>query len=440
MTTTPPDTEEKPARTGSETTPSVYEVVIVGGGVVGLAQGVALADGGISVAIVDAADPAEAKGVGFDGRAFAVAYSSQLMLQTLGVWDHLQGRTQAINDILVFDGKPGGRFTRGGPSPFFLHFDHRDLDGAIDGNGEGAPLGSMVEARHARAALYDRIAELRGADLMAPDQVDAVRFDANGADVKLASGKSLRAALVIGADGRFSKLREQVGIKTVGWTYKQHGLVTTIAHARPHEGVAQEYFLPSGPFAILPITDNRSSLVWTERSDLEPAIMALNDAQYAAQVRARCGAYLGDIDIVGPRFSYPLGLQVARDLVAPRLALIGDAAHAIHPISGQGWNLGLKDVAALAEILIEAKRLGLDLGSADLLQTYQQWRRFDVTALAAITDGLNRLFSTDFAPLAFARDIGMQAINQIGPLKKLFMHHAAGAVGTLPKLLMGQRI
>lgn len=432
MTLSPPNALEK-ARNAA---PATTEVVIVGGGVVGLAQAVALADGGIAVILVDAADPATARGAAFDGRAFAVAYSSQLMLQTLGVWDHLQGRTQAINDILVFDGKPGGRFTRGGPSPFFLHFDHRDLEGGND----GAPLGSMVEARHARAALYDRAAELDTLTLLAPETVDEVRFESNGADVTLGSGKALRAALVIAADGRFSKLREQVGIKTVGWTYKQHGLVTTIAHDRPHEGVAQEYFLPSGPFAILPITDNRSSLVWTERSDLVPAIEALSDEQYAAQVRARCGAYLGNIQIAGPRFSYPLGLQVARELVAPRLALIGDAAHAIHPISGQGWNLGLKDVAALTEILIEAKRLGLDLGSTDLLSTYQQWRRFDITALAAITDGLNRLFSTDFAPLALARDIGMQAINQIGPLKKLFMHHAAGAVGTLPKLLTGERV
>ena len=412
------------------------DVVIVGGGVVGLTQAVALADGGISVTVIDAADPAEAKGTGFDGRAFAVAYSSQLMLQTLGVWDHLGGRTQAINDILVTDGKPGSRFARGGPSPFFLHFDHRDL-AASDG---GAPLGSMVEARHARAALYDRINEMPGVDLKAPDHVDKVTFDSNGADIVLRSGTKLRTSLVIGADGRFSKLRDQAGIKTVGWTYDQHGLVTTIAHERPHEGVAQEYFLPSGPFAILPITDNRSSLVWTERADLAPAFMALDDEAFTAEIRKRCGAYLGAIDIVGPRFSYPLGLQVARDLVAPRLALIGDAAHAIHPISGQGWNLGLKDVAALAEILIEAKRLGMDLGSADLLDTYQQWRRFDITALAAITDGLNRLFSTDFTPLALARDIGMQAINQMGPLKKLFMHHAAGAVGTLPKLLTGERV
>ena len=430
---------QTPAETGAPAAPA-YDVVIVGGGVVGLTQAVALADGGISVAVIDAADPAEAKGEGFDGRAFAVAYSSQLMLQTLGVWDHLGGRTQAINDILVFDGKPGGRFRRGGPSPFFLHFDHRDLAGAVDQEDGGAPLGSMVEARHARAALYDRIDAMSGVDLMAPEQVDNVDFDSNGADVLLRSGARLRTSLVIAADGRFSKLREQAGIKTVGWTYDQHGLVTTIAHERPHDGVAQEYFLPSGPFAILPITDNRSSLVWTERSDLAPAILALDDAAFAAELRKRCGSYLGDIDMAGPRFSYPLGLQVARDLVAPRLALIGDAAHAIHPISGQGWNLGLKDVAALAEILIDAKRLGMDLGSADLLQTYQQWRRFDITALAAITDGLNRLFSTDFAPLALARDMGMQAVNQMGPLKKLFMHHAAGAVGTLPKLLMGERV
>jgi len=436
MTTETQDIRRQQPEKPRNPEPQTTDVVIVGGGVVGLAQAVALADGGISVAVVDAADPAEARGAEFDGRAFAVAYSSQLMLQTLGVWKHLEGRTQPINDILVFDGKPGSRFKRGGPSPFFLHFDHRGLDSASD----GAPLGSMVEARHARAALYDRAAELDNVTLLAPETVEEVSFDANGADVTLGSGRNLRASLVIGADGRFSKLREQVGIKTVGWTYKQHGLVTTIAHDRPHEGVAQEYFLPSGPFAILPITDNRSSLVWTERADLVPAINALSDEQYAAQVRARCGGYLGDIKIAGPRFSYPLGLQVARELVAPRLALIGDAAHAIHPISGQGWNLGLKDVAALAEILIEAKRLGLDLGSADLLSTYQQWRRFDITALAAITDGLNRLFSTDFAPLALARDIGMQAVNQIGPLKKLFMHHAAGAVGTLPKLLMGERV
>ena len=414
-----------------------FDVVIVGGGPAGLTLGIALAQAHLAVAVVDAADPAEAVRATFDGRAFAIAHASARMLQALGIWTYMEETCQPMSDILVFDGKAASPFRAGGPTPFFLHFDDRDLEGF--GTDE-APLGAMAETRHVRVALYQRAGELQNLSLMAPARVAYVERQRFGTTTTLEDGRIMRAPLLVAADGRGSRLRAQAGIKTVGWRYGQHGIVTTIAHERPHNGVAQEYFLPSGPFAILPLTGDRSSLVWTEKSRLEPAIMGLSDEAFLAQVQSRFGSYLGGLDVVGPRFSYPLGLQIAREMIGDRLALIGDAAHAIHPISGQGWNLGLKGVAALAEVVIEAHRLGLDIGSAPVLRQYQQWRRFDVVTLAAITDGLNRLFGNDVLPLRVMRDVGMAAINQVGPLKKLFMHHAAGMVGDLPKLLKGEAI
>jgi 2-octaprenyl-6-methoxyphenol hydroxylase len=250
----------------------------------------------------------------------------------------------------------------------------------------------------------------------------------------------VRADLVVAADGRNSMLRRDAGIRTASWRYGQTGIVCTVEHERPHRGIAQERFLPAGPFAILPLTGNRSSLVWTERADLAPAMLALDEADFTGEVATRFGDHLRTLRVVGPRWSYPLALLHAERYVDRRLALVGDAAHVMHPIAGQGLNLGLRDVAALAEVLTDTRRLGLDLGTAPVLAGYQRWRRVDAVTLLAVTDGLNRLFSNDLAPVRLARDLGLAAVNRLPPVKRFFMRHARGTVGKLPRLLQGDAL
>lgn len=401
------------------------EVVIVGGGMVGLTLATALGGAGIETVLLDALAPETVLDPGFDGRVSALAHASCRMLEAIEVWPRLAPDAQPILDILVSD----GRLDRGA-SPVFLHFDHRALD--------GAPLGQIAENRHIRAALLEAVGETESVTWHAPARVARTVADMAGVTVTLADGASLRARLCVAADGRDSRLRKAAGIKTIGWSYPQTAIVATVAHEYPHHGVAQEYFLPSGPFAILPMTGNRSSLVWTERADLAPAILALDAPAFGQEMRRRFGSYLGATEVVGPRFSYPVGLQQARRYVAPRLALVGDAAHVIHPIAGQGLNLGLKDVAALAELVADAARLGLDLGGADTLARYERWRRTDSVVLAVVTDGLNRLFSNDRAPVRLVRDLGLGAVDRLPPLKRLLMRHARGTLGDLPRLLQGE--
>ncbi len=412
------------------------DAIIAGGGLIGLSMALALARGGMRVTVVDPLKPQHAAGDKFDGRASALASSSVRLLEALDIWRHLEPYAQPIKDIVVSDGTVSDRFRNGGPAPFVLHFDPRELTEDAE---TSEPLGYLVENRHIRRGLYAAIEERPAVTLMT---ARVARLSADGADARaeLDSGEELHASLCVAADGKTSPLRKQAGIKTVHWPYAQSGIVTTVEHGEPHNGVAQEYFLPSGPFAILPLTGNRSSLVWTERTNLAPLMMALDDDVFADQIARRFGAYLGGTRPVGPRWSYPLGLQLARSYVAPRLALIGDAAHAIHPIAGQGLNLGLRDVAALAEVLIDARRLGLDIGGLNVLEQYQQWRRFDNVALAFITDGLNRLFANDFPPLRLARDIGMSLVGGMGPLRRFFMQHAMGTKGELPRLLKGEAL
>src|SRR5690606_22090543 len=293
--------------------------------------------------------------------------------------------------------------------------------------------------RHMRIALQKAVAAEPAIRLVAPQSVTRIDYGAQ-VTATLGDGGTVTARLCFAADGRNSPSRAAAGIRTIGWDYGQTGIVCTVEHELPHEGVAQEYFLPGGPFAILPMVGNRSSLVWTEKTADAKAILALDDAAFAAEMRARFGDYLGDCTPVGPRWSYPLTLQLARDYVRPRLALIGDAAHGIHPIAGQGLNLGLRDVAAAAEVVVDAARLGLDIGALDVLERYQRWRRFDNVALSLVTDGLNRLFSNDIAPIRLARDLGLGAVAQMGPLRRFFMRHAAGMVGDLPRLLRGEAV
>jgi 2-octaprenyl-6-methoxyphenol hydroxylase len=259
-----------------------------------------------------------------------------------------------------------------------------------------------------------------------------------GVTARLSNGETVAATLAIAADGRVSPLRQAMGIKTVGWSYPQTGIVATVEHEKPHNGVAYEHFLPAGPFAILPMTGNRSSLVWTEKAALAPALLKLDDAMFNAELAKRFGAHLGRVKTAGLRWSYPLSFHIARDFVKPRFALAGDCAHGIHPIAGQGLNLGLKDAAALADVLLDAARLGQDIGALDVLKRYERWRRFDSVTLAASTDALNRLFSNDIAPLRVLRDVGLGIVDAIGPARRFFMRHAGGDVGKLPRLMKGE--
>ncbi len=403
------------------------DVLIVGGGLNGLSMGLALASGGFEVTIVDALDPKVALAADFDGRVFAVAFASCRMYEALGLWDALAPQAQPINDIMVSDGT-----VREGPSPFFLHFDHTEIG--------DAPLGHLMESRHMRAVLTQAVLDHERIDYRAPAKRVSSEADAYGFSVTLDDGSTLRSRLCLAADGRGSPLRQEAGIKTIGWSYDQVGIVTTVAHEHDHEGVAQEYFLPSGPFAILPMTGKRSSLVWTEKTAQAEAILALDNARFREELAARFGDYLGDIEPVGPVWSYPLNLVLAREYVAPRLALVGDAAHGVHPIAGQGLNLGLRDVAVMAEVLTDAQRLGQDIGAFDVLERYQKWRRFDNVSLSLMMDALNRLFSNDIVPVRLARDVGLGIVNRFGPARRLFMRHAGGAVGDLPKLLRGEAL
>ncbi len=405
--------------------PTRVDVAITGGGMIGMTLAIALAKADLSVALIDALGPAISTAPAFDGRVSAIAFASCRLLDNLGLWARLAGDAQPINDILVSDGR-----VRDGAAPFFLHFDHREIG--------DAPLGHLVENRHVRVALFAEAANTPRLHVIAPARVSRVSNDATGSRLHYGEDRVLQASLVVVAEGRDSQLRAQAGIKTIGWHYPQTGIVATVAHERPHNGVAQEYFLPSGPFAILPMTGNRASLVWTERNDLAPSYLALDEPAFDHEVARRFGSYLGATKVVGPRWSYPLSLQLARTYVAPRLALVGDAAHSIHPIAGQGLNLGVRDVAALAEVLVDAARLGLDIGGPDVLGRYQRWRRFDTIMLAGATDGLNRLFSSDFAPLRLARGLGLDLVGRVGPARRFFMRLAGGGEGALPRLLRGE--
>jgi len=311
-----------------------------------------------------------------------------------------------------------------------LHFDSREIG--------TSSLGHIVENRHIRSALFAVAETLPNLKLVSPCGVIALTRAGTAIEATLSNGNVVRAKLAVAADGRESQMRDAMGIGIVGWSYPQIGLVTTVNHQAPHNGVAYEHFLPSGPFAILPMTENRSSLVWTEREDLAPAIMKLPDVDFDAEIARRFGTHLGTTHASGPRWSYPLKFHLARSYVRERFALAGDAAHGIHPIAGQGLNLGLKDAAALAETVLDAARLGLDFGAIDVLKRYERWRRFDSFALAAATDALTRLFSNDIAPLRLIRDLGLGIVDRMGPARRFFMRHAGGEIGKLPRLLKGE--
>ena len=415
---------KKPATSAAELS---VDAVIVGGGLVGLTMACAIGSAGLRIAVLDREDPQTAKAAPYDGRASAIAYGSRRVLEAIGVWQLVGARAEPILDIRVSDGA----------SPLFLHYDHADVG--------DQPLGHIVENQVLRDALFGRVPALSTISHLAPASLVGIERQPGKVVARLSTGQAVTASVLIAADGRHSAMRRDAGIGVTHVPYKQVGIVCTMAHERPHGGVAHERFLPSGPFAVLPMTDHpedghRSSIVWTEREALAPAMLELDDRAFSAELARRFGDWYGEVRIAGGRWSYPLSLTHADRYSAERLALIGDSAHAIHPIAGQGLNLGIRDVAALSEVMVDAARLGLDVGSRAVLDRYQRWRRFDSMALIAVTDGLNRLFSNDIQPVRLVRDVGMAAVNRMPPVKRLLMRHAMGVVGELPRMVRGQAL
>lgn len=410
------------------------DVIIAGAGMAGATLALALAQGGLKPLLVDPAPFDTQLEPTFDGRASAIAYAAFRQWRALGLADALAPHAQPIAQILVTDGRAPGAAT---PQalPFHLRFDSAEIADRSDGE----PLGYLLENRQIRSVLAKAVIDA-GIPILAPAKVVSAVFETRGARLTLDDGQVISAPLAVGAEGRGSVLRQAAGIGTVGWDYGQTGVVATVRLERPHEGVAHEYFLPSGPFAILPLTDNRASLVWTESTARGAALKSARPEVFHAHLMRRFGAFLGQARLDGPVFSYPLSLQLAERVTAPRLALLGDAAHGVHPIAGQGLNLGLKGAAALAEVLVDAARLGEDLGSEVVLERYGQWRRFDTALLSAGMDAFVHLFSNNNPVLRLARGAGMSAVNRIPFARKMFMQQAGGAFGDLPRLLRGQAL
>jgi len=403
------------------------DILIVGGGLNGPALALALAQTGHSVTVIDALAEKTRKNAAFDGRAYALALASQRLLVAIGVWDRVSEHAQPMLEIKVTDGHAGA-----GPSPFFMHFDHAEI--------EEGPMGYMVEDRHLRRAFLDAMRDETAITQIDGRTVVAQDSDATGVTLTLDDGATIQGGLLVGCDGRSSGTASRAGIKRTGWDYGQTALVCAIEHDLPHHGTAHQFFMPPGPLAILPLTGNRSSIVWSERSEAAERINALPQADYLQVLRPRFGDFLGDIRLAGDRFTYPLNLTIANSFVADRLALVGDAAHGMHPIAGQGLNAGLRDVGALAEVLTLAGRRGEDIGSTLVLERYQEWRRFDTASLAMATDVFNRLFSNDNPLLRIGRDIGMGIVGSLPGLRRGFVREAAGLTGDLPKLLQGRAI
>ncbi|WP_338550095.1 FAD-dependent monooxygenase [Roseovarius phycicola] len=399
------------------------DIVIVGGGLTGPALALALAQAGQSVTIIDSLPQTVRKNAGFDGRSYALALASVRLLSGIGIWDSVAENAQPMLEIKVTDGRAGE-----GAAPFFLHFDHAEI--------EEGPMGHMLEDRYLRRAFLDAM-KVHPAITQVTDTVVAQEADAKGVRLALASGKTLDARLLIGSDGRTSGTAQRAGISRTGWQYGQTALVAAIEHELPHHGIAHQFFMPPGPLAILPLPGNVSSIVWSETAETAARFAALSDAEFMEVLRPRFGDFLGDISLRGKRYTYPLGLSLANSFVAERVALIGDAAHGLHPIAGQGLNAGLRDVGALAQVISDATRRGEDFAAPDVLARYQQWRRFDTTTLALTTDLTNRLFSNDNPFLRFARDLGMGAINKMPALRRGFIREAAGLTGDLPDLMKG---
>ena len=400
------------------------DLIIVGGGLNGPALALAAAQAGFTVTIIDSLPLDTRKRINFDGRSYALAHASMRLLRGIGIWPAISDKAQPMLEIKVTDGRAGE-----GPSPWMMHFDHAEI--------EEGPMGFMVEDRHLRRAFLDAMAQDERITHMSGQTVVAQSVDAASAKITLASGTDITGSLLIGSDGRKSGTAERAGIKRTGWGYGQTAVVCAVKHEKPHGGIAHQFFMPGGPLAILPLTKDRSSIVWSETDAKAQALIAMSDDDFLAALRPAFGSFLGEISLIGARFSYPLGLTLANSFIADRMALIGDAAHGVHPIAGQGLNAGLRDVAALADVLERARARGEDIGGAQALGRYQQWRRFDTATLALATDTFNRLFSNDNPLLRAARDIGMGLVNSAPGLRRGFIREAAGLTGDLPRLMRG---
>jgi 2-octaprenyl-6-methoxyphenol hydroxylase len=436
------------------------DVVIAGAGFAGLALAIALRQGLGPSAGIMVADPGLRKGHEGDERASAIVAAARRLFETLGVWQSAAGQAQPILDMVVTDSR-----LEDAVRPVFLTF-----AGDVE---PGEPFAHMIENRYLLDALEQKAREvgivLRAAAvgnvIPPPERVSSnaersgggpspesdssanrpkrsglLAGEGNFVGVQLSDGSHITTRLLVAADGARSSIREQAGIAVHGWDYGQSAIVTTVSHERDHEGRALEHFLPAGPFAILPLKGRRSSIVWTEITKEAERIVALPDDTFHVELEQRFKLHLGDIGAVGARRAHPLGFFVARSFIAERIALIGDAAHLIHPIAGQGLNMGMRDVAALAEVIVDAARLGLDIGGTDVLERYQRWRRFDTMTMGVMTDGLNRLFSNRSAALRLVRDIGLGLVDRVPNLKQLFIREAAGLVGDVPKLLRGKSL
>ncbi|OAN50306.1 2-octaprenyl-6-methoxyphenyl hydroxylase [Paramagnetospirillum marisnigri] len=399
-----------------------FDVLIIGGGPVGGLLATVLAQAGVTVAVVEAASPEALARPDSDARAIAVAYSAQKLIRASGAWEQMAPEAGAILEIRVTDAG----------SPLCLHYDHQDIG--------DEPLGWIVPNPAIRRAVTARLVAAPAARLFAPTRLKRLERLAGRVEAELEDGRILRASLVVGADGRGSKTRQAAGLGLVRRDYRVSGIVCTIEHAERHHGIAHERFLPGGPFAILPLAGQCSGIVWTEANAVAAAICGQDDDAFRAELAAKIGGFLGDITLVGPRFHHPLTLQFVNEMISHRLALVGDAAHGMHPIAGQGMNMGIRDVAALAEVIVDARRLGLDPGTPQVLERYQRWRRFDNLLMLGLTDGLDRLFSNGIEPLRLARRLGLATVDRLDHTKRFFMRHAMGVVGDLPRLLKGERL
>lgn len=407
-----------------------FDVLIAGGGFVGLSLARALsfaARGRMRICIVDRAPFSETAESQPNGRAFAISASSRRMLEILGVWRRVAHDAQPVAAFDITD-SPLHALLR----PVLLQLD--------DEVAPGEPSAHIVENHHLLRALAAAVEADESITVLAPDNVKSFARNAYLVSAELVGGATVQASLLVAADGRRSSLRAFAGIKTVSWFYPQVGIVTTVGHEKPHRGHAVQHFLPAGPFAILPLTGNRSSLVWTETREAGRAIMESDDEAFLRALRDRFGPELGTLSLAGPRYSYPLDFHMARTFTAARFVLVGDAAHGVHPIAGLGFNLGLRDVAALTEVIVDATRLGMDIGSETILGRYERWRRFDSAFSALVMDGLNRLFSSDNAPLRAFRDIGVGLVDRAPQLKSFLVREAAGFSGDVPRLLKGEVI
>ena len=394
------------------------DIAIVGGGLNGPTLAIALEQRGLNVTVIDAL-PAPKRGMrDFDGRSYALAHASMRLLRGIDLWDAIKDHTQPMLEIKVTDGRAGT-----GPSPWMMHFDHTEI--------EEGPMGYMCQDRHLRQAL---LSKMDGAARITQMSGETVVAQSSG-QLTLASGKTVTAKLIVGADGRASGTAERAGIKRTGWGYGQTAIVCAVEHELPHGGIAHQFFMPTGPLAILPLPNNCCSIVWSETETRATKIMAMDDTDFLDALRPAFGSFLGELTLVGKRFSYPLGLTIANRFIADRVVLIGDAAHGVHPIAGQGLNAGLRDVAALVDVLSDAKARGEDIASAAVLARYEQWRRFDTATLAAATDTFNKLFSNDNPLLRAVRDMGMGVINATPRLRRTFIREAAGLTGDLPSLM-----